>query len=369
EGGGYGFAERDGIEIHLGVVAAGDHRTNGAYLFVDDADDVAEKWRSAGAEVHGPEDTEWGQHEGAMVDPDGNVIRFGSPLRRRLRAPPASRPPGASASTGGTPAPGRAAPTPTSTGPCRNRSSWFRAGWSSTTESSGSTPAPAPSPNGRPAAPTATRSGPPSASATTTTSWRRCERSRIGLRELGHAAGDRLGPALGRLGLVVLVVPPPPGVGVGLGVTGRRVLPRLLAPEGGHVEVVPGVLEHLVAPVVDEVRPEDAFAVADEGVRAVPLPDVEVRVEVVGDRVPRHLPVHPGLEPLDLGLRRPGGEHQRGVAGVQMGQVGDVVGDHGAAAAGVVRPAGHVGIEEGPVDDQLPPSGEELGQAELARRP
>ncbi|HZQ76951.1 MAG TPA: VOC family protein [Acidimicrobiia bacterium] len=83
EGGGYGFAERDGIEIHLGVVAAGDHRTNGAYLFVDDADDVAEKWRSAGAEVHGPEDTEWGQHEGAMVDPDGNVIRFGSPLRRR----------------------------------------------------------------------------------------------------------------------------------------------------------------------------------------------------------------------------------------------------------------------------------------------
>jgi len=27
-----------------------------------------------------PEDTEWGQHEGAVVDPDGNVLRFGSPL-------------------------------------------------------------------------------------------------------------------------------------------------------------------------------------------------------------------------------------------------------------------------------------------------
>jgi uncharacterized glyoxalase superfamily protein PhnB len=25
-------------------------------------------------------DTEWGQHEGAVVDPDGNVIRFGSPV-------------------------------------------------------------------------------------------------------------------------------------------------------------------------------------------------------------------------------------------------------------------------------------------------
>jgi len=83
EGGGYGFANRDGVEIHLGVVPAGDHRTSAAYLFVEDADALAEEWRSAGAEVHGPEDTEWGQHEAAMVDPDGNVIRFGSPLSPR----------------------------------------------------------------------------------------------------------------------------------------------------------------------------------------------------------------------------------------------------------------------------------------------
>jgi hypothetical protein len=34
----------------------------------------------AGAEVHGPVDTEWRQHEGAVVDPDGNVLRFGSPM-------------------------------------------------------------------------------------------------------------------------------------------------------------------------------------------------------------------------------------------------------------------------------------------------
>jgi len=31
--------------------------------------------------VNLPEDTEWGQHEGAHVDPDGNVIRFGSPIK------------------------------------------------------------------------------------------------------------------------------------------------------------------------------------------------------------------------------------------------------------------------------------------------
>jgi hypothetical protein len=82
EGGGYGFAERGRVEIHLGVVPAGDRPADSAYLFVEDADELAEAWRSAGVEVHGPEDTEWGQHEGAVVDPDGNVIRFGSPIRR-----------------------------------------------------------------------------------------------------------------------------------------------------------------------------------------------------------------------------------------------------------------------------------------------
>jgi hypothetical protein len=86
DGGGYGFASRDGIEIHLGVVPVIDHRAS-AYLIVTDADDVAREWRSAGVEVHSPVDTEWGQHEGAVVDPDGNVIRFGSPMSRPSAQP------------------------------------------------------------------------------------------------------------------------------------------------------------------------------------------------------------------------------------------------------------------------------------------
>ena len=49
---------------------------------MNDADLLAEEWRSAGIEVHGPHDTAWGRHEAAAVDPDGNVIRFGSPMRR-----------------------------------------------------------------------------------------------------------------------------------------------------------------------------------------------------------------------------------------------------------------------------------------------
>jgi predicted enzyme related to lactoylglutathione lyase len=81
QGGGYGFVSRSGVEIHLGVLPDGDLRTSAAYLFVDGADRVAAEWESAGGQVHPPEDTEWGQREGALVDPDGNVIRFGSPIR------------------------------------------------------------------------------------------------------------------------------------------------------------------------------------------------------------------------------------------------------------------------------------------------
>jgi len=82
DGADYGFASRDGFELHLGGVPPGrDWERSTVYLYVDDADELAEEWRAAGAEVHGPEDTEWGQHEAALVDPDGNVLRFGSPMQ------------------------------------------------------------------------------------------------------------------------------------------------------------------------------------------------------------------------------------------------------------------------------------------------
>ena len=73
---GYGYASRDNVEIHLGVVPDADHRTSSAYLFVADADELAAQGRSVGVDVGPPEDTEWGQREGAAVDPDGNS--FGS---------------------------------------------------------------------------------------------------------------------------------------------------------------------------------------------------------------------------------------------------------------------------------------------------
>jgi hypothetical protein len=79
--GGYGFARRDGVELHLGTVPTG--RTASpttAYLYVDDADALAAEWGETGADVRSPEDTPWSQREGVMIDPDGNIIRFGSPL-------------------------------------------------------------------------------------------------------------------------------------------------------------------------------------------------------------------------------------------------------------------------------------------------
>jgi hypothetical protein len=84
--GGYGFATLDDVEIHLGTVPAGVRTAPAsAYLFVDDADQLARRWTSTGADVRSPEGTEWGQHEGVVIDPDGNIIRFGSPIERRER--------------------------------------------------------------------------------------------------------------------------------------------------------------------------------------------------------------------------------------------------------------------------------------------
>lgn len=78
--GGYGFATLDGIEIHMEVVPDYSGSKPAAILFVDDADQLAQAWISQGVDVRPPQDKEWGLHEGELIDLDGNIIRFGSPL-------------------------------------------------------------------------------------------------------------------------------------------------------------------------------------------------------------------------------------------------------------------------------------------------
>jgi hypothetical protein len=54
----------------------------GIYLYVDDADALHAQWRSAGVEgrLATPHDTPYRLREFAYVDPDGTVVRVGSPL-------------------------------------------------------------------------------------------------------------------------------------------------------------------------------------------------------------------------------------------------------------------------------------------------
>jgi catechol 2,3-dioxygenase-like lactoylglutathione lyase family enzyme len=72
----YGFAAWAGLELHLAVDPEG--RGAEVFLHVPDADTVATAW--AGAGTTAPTDRPWGVREGSHVDPDGNLLRFGSPL-------------------------------------------------------------------------------------------------------------------------------------------------------------------------------------------------------------------------------------------------------------------------------------------------
>lgn len=79
----YGYASRDGIEIHLARVERVDlsTTTSCAYLWVDDAEALHAEWAATGVDghLHKPSKTGYGLTEGAHVDADGNLIRFGSP--------------------------------------------------------------------------------------------------------------------------------------------------------------------------------------------------------------------------------------------------------------------------------------------------
>ena len=53
-----------------------------AYLYVEDADALFEEWGRPGiaGTTRPPGDTPYQLREGSHLDPDGNLIRFGSPL-------------------------------------------------------------------------------------------------------------------------------------------------------------------------------------------------------------------------------------------------------------------------------------------------
>jgi len=78
----YGFAHRDiDLTIHLAQSEGDEVPGQGSpYIHCQDADLVAEEWRQAEIEVIGPRNEDHGKREGSITDPDGNLIRFGSPI-------------------------------------------------------------------------------------------------------------------------------------------------------------------------------------------------------------------------------------------------------------------------------------------------
>ena len=79
----YAFAHRDHLTIHLAHDDNPIHHSAMLYIHVDDADALATEWRTAGVDVSDPVDFDYGKREGTHTAPDGNLIRFGSPIHHQ----------------------------------------------------------------------------------------------------------------------------------------------------------------------------------------------------------------------------------------------------------------------------------------------
>jgi catechol 2,3-dioxygenase-like lactoylglutathione lyase family enzyme len=80
----YAFAQRDDVQLHLAQAANIDALSSmvSVYLYVDDAEALYAEWSAANlpGHLHRAKPTAYGLLEGGYVDPDGNLLRFGSPL-------------------------------------------------------------------------------------------------------------------------------------------------------------------------------------------------------------------------------------------------------------------------------------------------
>jgi hypothetical protein len=80
----YGFLRREGLELHLNLFQDLDPETNTSAVnfYVSDPDSIYEEWTKANVQgrLAAPEPKSWGIREMAYIDPDGNLLRIGSPL-------------------------------------------------------------------------------------------------------------------------------------------------------------------------------------------------------------------------------------------------------------------------------------------------
>jgi uncharacterized protein len=89
----FAIATRDGIELHFALKRDHDpaRTATWVYIGVDNADELAAEFVAAGAgQGRVPRNTDYKMRELAHIDPDGNLLLFGSPLTEPQSPPPIS---------------------------------------------------------------------------------------------------------------------------------------------------------------------------------------------------------------------------------------------------------------------------------------
>jgi catechol 2,3-dioxygenase-like lactoylglutathione lyase family enzyme len=85
----YAGVSLDGHQIHLSTFAGDGVRGTAVYFYVDDVDALFRQFVARGLRTpgnrdspveEGPVDQSWGMREAYVRDPDGNALRFGSPI-------------------------------------------------------------------------------------------------------------------------------------------------------------------------------------------------------------------------------------------------------------------------------------------------
>jgi ankyrin repeat protein len=86
---GFAIGRRDGVALHFAVKPEHDpsRTATWVYISVDDADELSAEFDASGAsQGRVPRDTDYNMRELANIDPDGNMLLFGSPLREDTAA-------------------------------------------------------------------------------------------------------------------------------------------------------------------------------------------------------------------------------------------------------------------------------------------
>jgi uncharacterized protein len=92
---GFAIGERDGVALHFALKPDHDpsRTATWVYISVEDADELSAELDASGAgQGRTPRDTDYKMRELAHIDPDNNLLLFGSPLREDPAARPAGEP-------------------------------------------------------------------------------------------------------------------------------------------------------------------------------------------------------------------------------------------------------------------------------------